>query len=201
MNPHKKGRKTMATYGIKTSFELPITKEAGVKAIRLLDACRAALDNRKAFSLDVNGIYDDPERVPPDLVEQVRRIDPCPLGNPGFIVSYEETGQLWVRHEKSANLQFLIRYLQEVLQETGLGVWGFEYSADCSEPYVGAFGGGAIVITEHRARQFLTYDMLCILERKVTEEGESGLPDPGPVQYPEQGGSPQSRNNARKKLH
>jgi hypothetical protein len=42
--------------------------------------------------------------------------------------------------------------------------------------------------------------MLCMLERMVKEEGESGLPDPGPVQFPEQEGSPQS-GNAMKKLH
>jgi hypothetical protein len=127
------------------SFNLPITEENGVKAVRLLDVCKAALDNYTS-SLDVHAIYEDPKIVPPDLVEQVKRIDPCQLGESGIIVSYEETGQLWVRHDKLANLKFLNRYLWEVLQQSGQEVWGFEYSDDCSESYVGAFGGGVIII-------------------------------------------------------
>jgi hypothetical protein len=193
-------RKIMAKHGIKMSFNLPIIEENGVKAIRLLDACKTALDNYKAFSLDVKAIYENPEIVPPDLVEQVKRIDPCELGESGIIVSYEGTGQLWVRHDESANLKFLNRYLWEVLQESGIEAWGFEYSDDCSEPYVGAFGGGVIVITKGQVRQFLTYDMLCMLQHWLKKDGESALPDPGPVQYRDEEASSQS-GNARKKLH
>jgi hypothetical protein len=155
----------MAEHRKKLSFHIPLKEDEAAKAVRFFDGCKMALDHCKHSSVDANAIYENPETVPPDLVDQLKRIDPCRLGSPGFLVSYEKTGHLWIRHDESANLEFLTRYLSEVVQETGLQEWGFEYSDDCSQPYVGAFGGGVMLITKQGMEHFRTYDMLCILQR------------------------------------
>ena len=89
---------TMTVVRTKTSFTLPLPKEPGIKAVRLFNACKAAVDECKKRPSDVKAIYENVKVVPTDLVEQVSRIDPCSLGDPGVRISYEETGCLWVRH-------------------------------------------------------------------------------------------------------
>ena len=189
----------MAKHKKKLSFHLPIKEEDAIKAIRLMDACKTALDHPDC-PFDVNAIYENPQIVPSDLVEQVNRIDPCQLGDPGIIVSYEKTGNLWIRHDQSANLGFLMRYLGEVLNGSDLESRGFEYSDDCSEPYVGAFGGGVMFITKHQAAHFSTYEMLCMLERMVNEQRDSALPGLDPQKQTKQEGASQG-GDVRKKLH
>ena len=160
----------MTEYQAKLSFTLPLTEEQAAFAFRLLDACKTAILNWDGDPSTLNTIYDNNELVPADLVDHVKRIDPCSIGDPGIIVSYEEMGSLWIRHDRSANLPFLLAYLKEIMRAyEDVEPRGFEWCCDCSGPHVGAFGGGAAMVSKDDSVDLSTHDLLPILDGMLAE--------------------------------
>jgi hypothetical protein len=131
-------------------FIVELTKEESEFAERLLHALDAVSDAADARD-DYAAIYAEPEIVPADLYEHVRRIDPMGF-SPNIVVEYVNDG-LWVLGGELglANPTIVAAWLREILRKFGRPeAVGFEWSDDCTSPHTKAFGGGACVVTKER---------------------------------------------------
>jgi hypothetical protein len=64
-------------------------------------------------------------------------------------------GRLWVTDQESVDVCLLAERLQAIMRHFDIeGRGGFEYSEDCSKPRLGAYGGGACVITKDSIEPF-----------------------------------------------
>lgn len=189
LSKFKLGKETM--YTRKLNFMVPLTKQESEFAERLLRACEAVVEktDRYADRSEWNAIYDDVELVPIDLREHVRRIDPLRLGPAGIAVAYTDADRgsfltfrhghfikdnragLLVRHDGAANVRFVEAWLRETIRKFGhLEAVGFEWCRDClTSSHVGAYGGGACIVTEERAHWLDTSDW--VFERITDPEG------------------------------
>jgi excisionase family DNA binding protein len=147
----------------KLSFIVPLTKEESDFPQRLLHASNEVLEKASwnADRAELDAIYDNTDVVPADLRESIRRMDPRSFRETGILASYEETPKgeesglwieetgLWVRHDQSANVEFVASWLQEILIKFGHPVAiGFEWCWDCSRPVLTVYGGGACVVNK-----------------------------------------------------
>jgi hypothetical protein len=143
----------MTSYSKKLSFMVPLTKEETAFAKRLLKACKSVV-RRATWDANKTKLESIYKKVPADLRDHVRNIAPNPMCGIGIVASYEEADEddeagMWVRHDESANIEFLPLWLREIIRKFGRpDAIGFEWCCDCASPVLGAFGGGGCVVTK-----------------------------------------------------
>jgi len=109
-----------------------------------------------ALAAQAERIRDSEEEIP----------EGCPFSNnslEGWYFDIEPEGErsLWIYVEEQANIDAICEFVHHLLKTYDPdGQVSFEWSRDCDRPFVGAYGGGAAIITAHEIKSMSTWEWI-----------------------------------------
>ena len=140
----------MADYFTKFSFAIPVTPEQGDWVAQV-----------HALATELIGHAEDGEareniEGPQDMVLAALGLAEKRDGDPCLQVVHDaKEGTVWVGSEDSGDVDYTADLVQALLKRFNLDlVVSFEWANTCSKPRLGAFGGGAVVISRRNADWF-----------------------------------------------
>ena len=75
----------------------------------------------------------------------------------GFSWSFDDELGLWVYAEDAVNIEHIVLLVRAFLKKfRPKTCWTLEYAETCSKPRIGAFGGGAVIVTATNAQWLST---------------------------------------------